>query len=211
MKLVEVIILAGAHCISPLEHAEGLTVAAKVSCAVIVEKNTETNTVTVMPPWQASAPEVRVALSRAVNVPNTAVQNGRAMPAPELRIEPAAAPPEPAAPPAPVIAEGADQAPLSAGVDSANQPPDANQTPAGGQPQAAEASQTEDVNKGKSRELPVKLADAAPAGVPAAAKPDRPARTSSGPCMGGAKQAWYTNKDGRRKFRCVVPGKAKLY
>ena len=211
MKLVEVVILAGTHCISPLQHADGLTDAGKVSCAVIVEKDSETNTVTVMPSWQAGAPEVRLAIGGNRNsLPGPQVAT-----APELRIEPAAARPTPAAPPpSPAAPDPAltpsEQLPATAGGETPpapNQPEDAAQDPA--ETQLGDAGQSDVMasENPKAQDRPVRVAalESAPP------KLQRTIRANSGACMGEARPAWYTNKDGRRKYRCVKPGKAKLY
>lgn len=211
MKLVEVVILAGTHCISPLQHADGLTDAGKVSCAVIVEKDSETNTVTVMPSWQAGAPEVRLAIGGRRN----SLPGAQAAAAPELRIEPAAARPSPAAPPP--RPEEPDQArtpseppPSVADVKTpvaANQPEGAAPDVTTTQPRDADQPDAEVDQNSKAQDRPTQVAalDSAPP------KSQRTARAKSGECMGEARPAWYTNKDGRRKYRCVKPGKTKLY
>ncbi len=206
MKLVEVVILAGTHCISPLQHTDGLTDAAKVSCAVIVEKDTAANTISVMPPWQANAPEVRMAISAGPDaLPGAEIAANKA-----LRIEPAAAPPI-AVPPPPPASENAD-APAS--LPKENTEPDlANQSaedPAAAeqdQPQDAESDAVKEAAPKKAQDRPVRLAEA----NQPLRKPSRTARASNGQCLGAARPAWYTNKDGRRKYRCVLPGKSKLY
>lgn len=211
MKLVEVIILAGTHCISPLQHADGLTDAAKVSCAVIVEKDTDANLVSVMPPWQVNAPEVQMAL----NAGRTALPGARIASAPALRIEPAAAepsvvpPPPPPAPSAVPVQEPEDtvQSSANAEVDSTNQPAEAPPEAVTEQPEAADSTAPAETAPRKSQDRPVRLADASEPPQ----KPARVARAANGQCLGGAKPAWYTNKDGHRKYRCVVPGKTKLY
>lgn len=207
MKLVEVIILAGTHCISPLQHADGLTDASKVSCAVIIEKDTVANTVAVMPPWQVNAPEVRLALTSRGNALPAAAQAQK----PALHIEPAAARPEPIAAPPPVPPADVPDPVPDAEADSANQPladvPEKNQE----QPEAADASSAEISPEAEPPQPPTKLSDATPPNPAPAVRAARPSRAPSGQCLGEAKPAWYTNKDGRRKFRCVVPGKTKLY
>ncbi len=58
MKLVQIVLLFGSHCVSPMEHMEGLSEVGKVPCAIIVHRDTETNAVTTEPPGLAAAPEV---------------------------------------------------------------------------------------------------------------------------------------------------------
>ena len=41
MRLIEVVMLVGAHCVSPVEHSQMMTDAAKVQCAVVIEKDTD--------------------------------------------------------------------------------------------------------------------------------------------------------------------------
>lgn len=66
MKLVQIVILAGSHCVSPAEHMQGLSEISKVPCAVIVKRDTETNAVTTEPPGLAALPEVVAVLEPAI-------------------------------------------------------------------------------------------------------------------------------------------------
>jgi hypothetical protein len=58
MNLIEVVILAGVQCLSPVEAAEGTTNVGKVPCAVLIRLNEETGKVPFTPPSAASNPEV---------------------------------------------------------------------------------------------------------------------------------------------------------
>lgn len=66
MKLVQIVLLAGSHCVSPAEHMQGLSEISKVPCAVIVKRDTETNAVTTEPPGLAALPEVVAILAPAI-------------------------------------------------------------------------------------------------------------------------------------------------
>ena len=58
MKTIELVFLIGSQCVSPVQDAPGFTEVAKVQCAVVIEKDTETNVVTVTPPGAATIPRV---------------------------------------------------------------------------------------------------------------------------------------------------------
>lgn len=95
MKLVEVVILVGSQCISPLQQAPHATEAGKVDCAVLIHRDTETGAFAVVPPGAYGHPEVRMALQRSLN-------GGAAAPAPKVVADAPPQPPEPeAAPPPP--------------------------------------------------------------------------------------------------------------
>ena len=64
MRLVEVVMLMGAHCVSPVEHTQMMTDAAKGQCAVVIEKDTDTGTMIVTPGGAASDPQVIAAIER---------------------------------------------------------------------------------------------------------------------------------------------------
>lgn len=65
MKLVQIIFLVGTHCISPVEHVQGLSEVHKVPCAIIVNRDTDSGAVTTEPPGLAALPEVAAALDPA--------------------------------------------------------------------------------------------------------------------------------------------------
>ncbi|WP_373502281.1 hypothetical protein [Aestuariivirga sp.] len=77
MKSIELIFLIGSQCVSPVEAAPGFTEVAKVQCAVVIERDTETNLVIVTPESAASIPRV----AEAMRMPQRAI--------------PVSAPPEP--------------------------------------------------------------------------------------------------------------------
>ena len=82
MKLIEVVVLMGAHCISPIQSTEAVTEAAKVQCAAVVEKDAQQGTVRVIPAGAANHPQVVAVIDRF----NAGLPPG-------TRIEPAYAPP----------------------------------------------------------------------------------------------------------------------
>ena len=86
MKIIEVVVLLGAHCISPVQHADAVTEVGKVQCAAMVEQDTVTGRVTVTPREAALQPAVKAVLQR--------IAAGSAAGAePGTRIEPAWAKP----------------------------------------------------------------------------------------------------------------------
>lgn len=58
MKLVEVVILVGSQCLSPLQHAPGVTEAGKVACAVLIRQDPATADVEILPQAAATDPAV---------------------------------------------------------------------------------------------------------------------------------------------------------
>jgi hypothetical protein len=152
MTLIEVVILAGVQCLSPVEAAEGTTIVGKVPCAVLIRLNEETGKVAFTPPSAASNPQVIAMLVRSDGPP----------------------PPDAAAP---------EEAPLAEG-DAQDQPP-------APRPQL----------KQKRAEKPVKAPERRKT---ASAKKKRIAKRHD--ACGSYKAVWYTNKEGRKKYRCVRTG-----
>ncbi len=58
MTLIEVVILAGAHCMSPIQEAESTTEVGKVPCAVVIRMDQTTGNVEFNPPAAATDPRV---------------------------------------------------------------------------------------------------------------------------------------------------------
>lgn len=180
MKLIEVVVLLGAHCISPVQHADAITEVGKVQCAVMVEQDTDTGRVSVTPREAASRPEVAAVLKRIAD-------GSAAGPAPGTLIEPAWAPPglqQTAPKPAPhrnAKPETAATAPVSA--PETDTPPEA----------------TPEITS-KPAPAPVKR----PATQKKKAAPKTKSATrSANQCKGSAAPQWYTTKDGKKKYRCV--------
>ena len=210
MRLVEVVMLMGAHCVSPVEHSQMMTEATKVQCAVVIEKDTDRGTMTVTPQAAASDPQVAAAVARFSAAPVDAA-NGSAS-----RIVPAWAPagsptteiklpevktatlPEPVAPPSEEPAQ--TEAVVAAGPPPATEATDAAPVKAAPTPEKKVAVLTPPPPKQTTKQATRKLAEKKkPAKVQAAAA-SKPRQ-----CKGGATARWYTNAAGQTKFRCVKP------
>lgn len=182
MKLVEVVVLLGAQCISPVENTAAATEAAKVQCAVVVEKDTTAGTIRIMPAGASARPEVAAVVNRLGTVE-------------EATIEPASAPPADSRPSA-----GAPTGPIVPPQQLVAAEPPAAPAPA---PAPAKAPSVKEEAKVAAAEEPAP-ARAAPK-KEAAPKAQASAKTAN-QCIGGAKPKWYKNADGRRKYRCVKEG-----
>jgi hypothetical protein len=214
MRLVEVVMLMGAHCVSPVEHTQMMTDAAKVQCAVVIEKDTDTGTMTVTPGGAASDPQVVAAIERFRLAPVDPLTGGGTKIVPAWA--PAGTPPVEIKPP--VVKASAVPEPIVPPADetSVATPDPATPSPA---PAAAAASpvaaKTATVAKpAPSRETRVatlapppqkrQIAKPAPAKVAPATKQPA-AATQSAQCKGTAVAKWYKSGDGHRKYRCVNP------
>lgn len=58
MKLVEVVILVGSQCLSPLQPGHGVTEAGKVPCAVLIRQDPKTSDIEIVPHSAATDPDV---------------------------------------------------------------------------------------------------------------------------------------------------------
>jgi len=142
MRLIEVVVLMGAHCVSPVEHTPLMTQAAKVQCAVVVEKDTEQGVVKVTPQEATSDPKVAAVVARFNQTPPNGLTGTG------TRIVPAWAPaggpstvftPRPSAAsttPAPAIAPQ-ETAPVAADKPAPGEPPAEESTPAVAEPPPA--------------------------------------------------------------------------
>ena len=144
MKLVEVVILVGSQCLSPIEAGHGVTEAAKVHCAVLIRQDPETEVVEILPRSAATDPRVIAMLVQPIR--------GTALAGPDAPM------------PAP-------------------------------QPATSEGSGTLSGKKMQARN---------PAMAVVTGKKTPGARRSDS--CGSYKAVWYTNKYGRRKYRCVRAG-----
>jgi hypothetical protein len=160
MNLVEVVILVGAQCVSPIESGPGLTEVAKVSCAVLIRHDPQTGEIEILPRTAATDPNVIAMLVRPRNgqtavkqdpLPVTAANDVTAKVAPAPRI-----------------------VPTSAAADPESEP---RSKP------AVEKKQT----------------------VRAAARTHAVASRRTDAC-GSYRAVWFTNKEGRRRYRCVKAG-----
>ena len=190
MKLVEVVMLMGAHCVSPVEQSQMMTDATKVQCAVVIEKDTDKGTLTVNPREAAADPLVAAAVARFAAAPVDPFSRGgtRIVPArapagaPPVELKAPAAPaavPPPASPPAveaSVVANAEAKQEVAVLAPAKPQRPSGKPAPAAKQPVEAKAPDA-------------KSADAKP----------------KGQCKGAAVAKWYKAADGHRKYRCVRP------
>lgn len=154
MKLIEVVILVGSQCLSPVEVSIGLTEAAKVQCAVLIRQDPETEAVEILPREAATDPEVIAILVRPEGEARAGEEQGR--PKPELR-------------------------PVTLNGDAARSDPIETGSLSGRKMQARNPAAV--VEKDRKRST--------------ARRTDR---------CGSYKAVWYTNKQGRRKYRCVRMG-----
>ncbi len=161
MNLIEIIFFAGAQCVSPLQSAEGHTIAGKVACAVLVKRDEQTSEIVIYPSTAAREPKVIAML-------------GRSLAEPKL--------PDP--PPETLIIEATSsdpsEVPEGDGVDvpDVEDPPEA---PAKLAEVPKRKKSTKAASTGKRKTAAVRLRDR----------------------CGSYKAVWYTNKEGRRKYRCV--------
>ena len=203
MRLVEVVMLVGAHCVSPVEHSQMMTDATKVQCAVVIEKDTEQGTLKVTPEAAARDPQVAAAMDRfrAAPVDPMNAASTRIVPAwapagsPATEVKAPAANPVP--PPQQPSATAAEPIPDEAAQNTAEPAPEAA-------PPAAAAAP-------KPPKKMVVLAPRKAAPSKPAAKKKQQAAAESAPaskraqCKGAAVAKWYKTGDGRKKFRCVKP------
>jgi hypothetical protein len=208
MKLVEVVILTGMQCISPVQNTSQATVAAKVWCAVVVEKDTVANAIVVTPQAQANHPAVQGVLQRLspvapaqiksapLNTPPTDVLSEQR---PSMPVPDAGAP--------------ADRVQQQAQPEAIAPKPIPRPDVAAGKPTETSSPETES-ETGSTASI-----DTAPAAAPkakpddskTAAAPQPNVNKRNGQCTGSAKPVWYTNKEGRRKYRCRRSAGGNLY
>ena len=78
MRLIEVVILAGSHCISPMQGGEGITEVVKVPCAVMVRHDAATDAVQIVPSAAAADPQVIAILVKPDTAPAAAMAEASA-------------------------------------------------------------------------------------------------------------------------------------
>lgn len=210
MRLVEVVMLMGAHCVSPVEHSALVTEAGKVQCAVVIEKDTDRGTMTVTPGAAASDPQVMAAIERFRNAPVDPLTGGgtKIVPAwapagsPTVEVKP---PPTAAVSVPPPIAPPADD---TAALDTAAPPAAATAAPAAAAaappPKAAKPAPETKVATLSPPPQKRPAARQAPAKKQAASVSEPPPKQSA-QCKGEAVPKWYKTADGHRKYRCVKP------
>lgn len=162
MTLVEVIILLGAQCVSPLESGHALTEASKVPCAVLIRHDPQTSAVEIIPPSAATDPALIAMLMKPRDAARLAKADRLVVPADDD------------------ITGSITRAPIVVPASAAVEP-DASAVP---KPRPA-------VKKQRSTN--------------AAVKRKRVAAIRNDAC-GSYRAVWYTNKDGRRRYRCVKSG-----
>lgn len=168
MNLIEVVILAGAQCLSPIQSADAATVAGKVPCAVLIHMNPDTGDVEFTPPTAATDPQVIASLVKTEDADSTAMEMAPGGPTPEgdtIEVPPKPAPPE---------AKVEDEKLVETGT----------------------AKTPDRVKSTKQEKRRVS--------TQAATKRQRSAKRRDS--CGSYKAVWYTNKEGRRKYRCVKAG-----
>jgi hypothetical protein len=200
MKLIEVVVLMGAHCISPIQSTEAVTEAAKVQCAAVVEKDAQQGTVRVIPAGAANHPQVVAVIDRF----NAGLPPG-------TRIEPAYAPPGGSIPAGrrPVASAATlKQAPAPAPEPQFSE---ADTAPEQAEPAAPAEQQMAAVPEEKAEKpATAKTPAASRKKATAAVKKQKKTSAKSGSqCSGSAVPKWYTTDDGRKKYRCVKPTASK--
>jgi hypothetical protein len=161
MNLVEVVILVGAQCLSPMDSGPGLTEVGKVPCAVLIRQDPATSEIDIVPQSAATDPAVIAML-----------------------VKPRGA--------APVIK--ADRLPTAAAPDggitgSITRAPRIVPASAEVDPEELVPQPKPVAKKTRAARLPAQCVAAA--------------RRNA---CGASRAVWYTNKDGRRKYRCVKSG-----
>lgn len=208
MRLVEVVMLMGAHCVSPVEHTPMMTDATKVQCAVVIEKDTDNGTMSVTPPEAARDPQVAAAVERFRLAPADSFGGTKIVPAwapagspaSEVKLPPAKAPPLPETA---IVPEAAAPSPAADAAAALGRP--AAVTPSMDGPKA-KAAPPPDQKVATLSPPPQKPGRAKAAAAPARKAPAKSqAAKQSSQCRGSAVARWYTTPEGRKKYRCVKP------
>ncbi len=215
MKLVEVVILTGLQCVSPTQNTSLSTEVSKVWCAVIVESDAQAKTIAVTPRSQVDHPMVKSVLTRialAWTPPDKRVllQSGLKVIDPTPTAAPASAQ---AAPAAQTFKSATMIAKTPAALPEAETPV----------PTASTEDVPDAVGDGASPEDTAAAIDETPApktqtaalateAEPPAKKPTkRTGKKRSDVCRSGTKAVWYTNSEGRKKYRCRKLSDLKIY
>lgn len=196
MKLVTVLMLMGAHCVSPVEHSQVMTDAAKVQCAVVIEKDTDRGTLTVTPPGASADPQVAAAVALFDAAP--LIAHGRS----GMRIVPAraaagTAPVEVKPSPEPGPAAKLPKLTIAPPLEAAAPPPASPTATSPARPALDQAPPPKRVNKINVRKTKTVKASAA-------VSPRLPK------CKGSAKLKWYATGSGQRKYHCVKAASVKV-
>ena len=164
MDLIEIIFLAGAHCVSPLQTADGMTEVNKVACAVMVRQDQHTAAIQIVPDHSATDPQVIALLGRSIAI---------ARPRPfAAEIRPTSA--------------TLEQIPVLLPQDASLPSKPLKKA------SAVPVAKVKMAKRQKSRET---------VGLTVNRKKTT-VRKRTDQC-GSYRAVWYTNKEGRRKYRCV--------
>ena len=163
MTLIEVVILAGAQCLSPISAAESTTEISKVPCAVLIRLDQETGNVEFTPPAAATDPQVIAMLVKPGEVED-------------------------------LSADAMDNAGAEGDGQDAIPPP---------KPEPREVQEPPPKPK-KIADRTSSAEKTAARKTASATKKKRIAKRKDS--CGSYKAVWYTNKEGRRKYRCVRTG-----
>ncbi len=239
MKLIEVVFLTGAHCVSPIQHTTPMTEVFKVQCAVVVLADTVAHTLTVTPDTAAGNPLVIAAAERLQGTEKPPLRPALPPDRPQAAATPPEGPessssvataPEQAAPATPIAPEAEEAEEMLPSPSPAVPAKDvAPQTPASEFKARPEVIGTNLIEGPPAQpdtvDAPPPLAEAmtsaAEAEPPKTKTKSRTARTSKKPkakaknrsdqCGGTKRAVWYTNKDGKRKYRCLRSSRLQLY
>lgn len=161
MKLVQIVLLLGQQCVSPIEQTPGVTDVARVPCAIVIERQTDTGRVEVKPASQAGNPVVAILSERQTLVSMDGKRKSEVKTAASVVDHDVFIPrPQP-------------------------------------RPRLAASRQTRDV---RALKIAPKAATPKAAGKKSVKKAAATKRTDR---CGSMRAAWYTTKQGHRRYRCV--------
>jgi hypothetical protein len=226
MKLVEVVVLVGAQCVSPVQHAPHMTVAGKVPCAVLIHADQNSRHVAVTPAAQQQHPKVRLALARIAGA-------GTPQALPPAETPATAGPPVASADvPSPPVPE--PQIAAAAGIGAVPSADDRRERiePASSVQGSLDGLELKDTIQieadpaaGDDTQVAAVEPDTGAAETPEPAKEPPKRRKTARSTATDSKIAqmtaniktvcryprvakWYKNKSGRLKYRCAVSGKS---
>ena len=202
MKLIEVVVLTGIQCVSPVQTAPAVTEAQKVWCAVIVQGDSDTSAIAVTPREQMLDPAVKSAISRM-----QLAFNPGAKPAPQqpggLTVAEVPVPAPPAALRVRPSASAAAMTQIAKSPDAL--PPAETPVPVADTGSDGDAGSAPEPAAARTPEAKTAALDPVAPEPPAPAKKKTSPKKRSDVCRNGTRAVWYTNKDGRRKYRCSRP------
>lgn len=222
MKLIEVIFLTGAHCVSPIMHTAPMTEVFKVQCAVVVVKDTVAGTLSVMPASEAGNPRVIEVVSRFKAPEQLSGITSQPEPSqPESQVAPLDREAEVPSGSEAEAAAGTTGQPLMTefkarpgviGTNTFPNPlPEAEADAASAEPAPSDVATAEEETATAEEETVSPKAKSPPRKAKRTKKQKAKAHKKSSVCSGSTKQVWYTNAEGRRKYRCVHSNGPQLY